>query len=136
MYLRYKEGEHEQGLKDLVLGDYEILRTEYLGSTVCYISSGSSLFIPFLYIDIFSQFQEDRLTDTREDYFEDFLYQASCLGYYYVNRFSKVDGENFLDHLCNMCILGTEEFRKFMKDRYRMDLEPFEYRSLEREFQI
>ena len=48
----------------------------------------------------------------------------------------RVNGEEFLDILSDICIIKTSEFRTMLKEKYNLVIEPFEYRSLHKTFEI
>ena len=143
MNLGYTEGIRRTRMTDTTLGGLVILRSDYHGSTVHYLQDGSSLFIPWLWIDLFTSLYihsgeqilfNDEIDAWAEGYKETFIYLFVKL----VKNMTEgqVNGEEFLDILSDICIIKTSEFRTMLKEKYNLVIEPFEYRSLHKTFEI
>lgn len=143
MNLGYTEGVRQTRMTDTTLGGLVILRSDYYGSTVHYLQDGSSLFIPWLWIDLFTSLYihsgeqilfNDEVDAWAEGYKETFIYLFVKL----VKNMTggRVNGEEFLDILSDICIIKTSEFRTMLKEKYNLVIEPFEYRSLHKTFEI
>lgn len=145
MDLSYSPGLRLTGkVKDIVLGGLVILRTEWIGSTVHYLQDGSSLFIPWTWMDLFTGLWvhsgDQILYNSRQEAWDSGYEEAFIRLFTELIDFTQgakqVDGEEFLDILSDICILKTEEFRKMLREKYSIVAEPFEYRSLHKTFEV
>lgn len=118
--LGYKVGNRSIGLKDKLINPTTLLRSTKEGDTIYYLTSGNSLFIPYHWIDLFDGlylYNGDQILFTPylgKDYMEDFIYV-----------WMKFEKEKSLDSLTDLCILGTEKFRTWIKDTYKVKFYPF-----------
>ena len=139
--LGYKECLRQNiGIKDKELLPFIINRSSYTGETIYYLKTGASLFIPWDWIDLFRglfYYEGDLvLRNTSSDYYEKFIRLFTNLQSYPIDQCTKIDGENYLEILGDVCNLGTEKFRDFLKLTYDLSYEPLEYRSLSKNFTI
>lgn len=134
--------------KDITIDNFIIGRFNSFGFTVHYLYNGSSLFIQSGWLNMFKQLyfsskseifynaSSDITTKDLDKYLDTFIYLNTNLQTWLGQSISKVSGPEFLDCLSSICEMKTERFRKFMRDEYEIDLEPFKYSSLSNDFDI
>jgi hypothetical protein len=49
---------------------------------------------------------------------------------------SKIEGEELLNVLGEISVIGTKEFREWCLEEFGLELDPFEYRSLDENLDI
>lgn len=123
--------------------EYVILRVTPTGDYIHYLYNGSSIFIPWEWIDLFSSFNIHSGFRILECYDEDVDGSLSRFGYLMVKlishldqRLSSIDGENLLNILGELSVIGTKEFREWYSMEFGMNLDSFEYRSLDENLNI
>ena len=97
----YKPKERPTKLKDYNLDDYILLRVNSSGHTIFYLSKGAYLWIPWSWIDIFTNFEilYGNEVIEGEEYFEKLIYLFTNLLSIRISSLSKVDGKLYLDIL-------------------------------------
>lgn len=141
--LSYTEGIRREDILDVNLNNFNILRRTWFGYTINYLTKGTSLLIPWKWIDIFSGlyvYSGDRiLFNGKElcgDYYEDFILLSIRLQEFSIETARNIDGNLYLEVLSELCSLGTKKFRNLLKDKYNIDVDPFEYYSCKGDFDI
>jgi hypothetical protein len=141
MNLGYSKSNRLNRLRDSVISELIILRSTFTGDTIYYLQTGCSLFIPGDWMELFKSLyvhSGDQILYKKEprdsDYYDNIIYLNIKL----INILtgSKIDGNKFLDTLGDVSNLGTEKFRKMLKNKYDLYIEPFEYRSIEKTLEI
>lgn len=134
--------------KDITIDNFIIGRFNSSGFTVHYLYNGSSLSISSKWLDMFKQLyfsnhseifynaSKDTTTKDLDKYLDTFIYLNTNLQTWLGQSVSKVSGPEFLDCLSSICEMKTGRFRKFMREEYEIDLEPFKYCSLSKSFDI
>jgi len=126
--LEYKPSQPPTTLRDTVLNDFELLRRTSEGYTVYYLNTGSSLFIPWKWIDLFLGFYYyagERVSES-DDKLDQFIFLMTVLQCFHIGSYSRLDGDRYLDILGDICKLGTKKFIS----SFSINLPPIEYRSL------
>lgn len=123
---RTKLQRYDKILKPLIL-----LRESCLGDTIHYLYNGSSLFIPWKWINIFSGFSV--YSGDKVIYGEEGFIKNNVLFQTYLCR---GDGEKALTVLSEICDTGTSEFREWIKTDIGIELDPFIFRSIDKELEI
>ena len=107
---------------------------------VCSISSGwlgmFKQLVFFNHAEIFYNASNDTTTKDLDKYLDTFIYLNTNLQTWLGQSISKVSGPEFLDCLSSICEMKTGRFRKFMREEYEINLEPFKYCSLSKNFDI
>lgn len=141
MNLGYSKSNRLNRLRDSVISELIILRSTFTGDTIHYLQTGCSLFIPGDWMELFKSLyvhSGDQILYKKEpcdnDYYDNIIYLNIKL----INLLtgSKIDGNRFLDTLGDVSNLGTEKFRKMLKNKYDLYIEPFEYRSIAKTLEI
>lgn len=131
MCLGYTKGIEPKGIKDITIGGLIILRITGLSWTIHYLRDGSRLEIPWAWIDLFEGLGvhsgEQILYQEPKGKLEEFIYLMTSL----VCPNAKV-----LEVLEKVCVIGTREFRDYVKENYDIHLDPFTYKSLTKTFEI
>lgn len=139
--LGYNKSTRLNRLRDRVVSELIILRSTFAGDTVYYLQTGCSLFIPGDWMELFKSLyvhSGDRILYKKEpednNYYDSIIYLNIKL----INILtgSKIDGDKFLDTLGDISNLGTNKFRKMLKNKYDLYIEPFEYRSTTKTLEI
>lgn len=142
MSLGYVEGQRQGTLKDVALTSTVFLRKEYLGDTIHYLDDGSSLFIPWVWCDIFHQFYiysgcddagYSKACCNERDKLGRFIALSTKAQMYISGVLSEVDGSEYLETMGCICDMGTAQFRKWISEKYGIRMMPFEYRSIKRD---
>lgn len=131
MYLEYTRGIRPRGLKDYTLGGLTILRTTETSWTIHYLKDGSRLEIPWPWIDLFEGLNihsgDQILYQKPEGRLEEFIFLMTSL---------LTPGSEILGLLEKICTIGTGEFRKYIKEKHGIHLDPFTYKSLTKTLEI
>lgn len=116
------------------------IRSTYYGDYIYYLQSGSSLFIPWEWINLFKGlwYYEGELIDrnTENTYFEKFIRYFTTLQSFPIDHCTKIDGIKYLEVLGDICNLGTKKFRELLKKEYDLVYDPLEYKSLTNKYTI
>lgn len=130
--LGYYPGKRPTKTKDLGLQDYVIVRTGKEGWYVLSFLTGVSIYIPWLWTDLFESLNTwgghnilkcEELHDNIDYIIYDFLRLTICL--------STVDRSGFLGILGRICNKGTKDFRDWFKFEFDTQLRPLEFNSLD-----
>lgn len=125
-------------IRDIALDNYIIARIgEEGGLTIHYLYSGDSIYIPAVWISLFSELNVhsgDRILNMpiEEDDtgITEFGILFTKLMVYLDSGLSTVSGSVFLDILGDICSSGTGKFRKFLSTEFGVSPGPIEYRTI------
>lgn len=144
--LSYCPGTRFNRLKDIKISEYIIARLFSNGCRIIYLFNGSSIFIPWKWLDLFSSLNThsgDKIsyierTVNLEDLnkIERIILLFSKLSYLLDRSLSKIDGEDFLEVLSEIGTTGTCVFRDWCNNEFKIELDPLEYISLDKNFEI
>ena len=110
--LGYKEKNSPQSPSDMRIGDLVIGRLNKEGYLIYYLHSGTSILIPWKWIDFFGQLfihSGHKILNknyNKEDKFESLVYLMTKLQEKLMTR------NNILETIGQICEIGTSEFRK------------------------
>lgn len=132
-----------KGLSDHKVLDYVILRITPTEDVIYYLYNGSSIHIPEKWIDLFSSFNTHSGFRVLDCYDSDVDGSLSHFGYLMTRlichldkSLSKIEGEELLNVLGEISVIGTKEFREWCLEEFGLELDPFEYRSLDENLDI
>lgn len=133
-----------KGLSDHKVLDYVILRITPTKDVIYYLYNGSSIHIPEKWIDLFSSLiLIQGLESWSVCYDSDVDGSLSHFGYLMTRlichldkSLSKIEGEELLNVLGEISVIGTKEFREWCLEEFGLELDPFEYRSLDENLDI
>ena len=144
--LSYCPGTRFNKLKDLKISEYIIARLFSNGCRIIYLFNGSSIFIPWRWLDLFSSFNThsgDKISYIEnlvnlEDLsnIEQVILLFSKLSYFLDRNLSRINGEDFLEVLGEIGTTGTRVFRDWCNNEFKIELDPLEYISLDKNFEI
>lgn len=146
MNLSYCPTSRPNRLKDIKISDYIIARLFPNGCKIIYLFNGSSLFIPWSWLDLFTTFNMhsgdkiyhlSKLNDLENlDNIDKILLLFSKLSYSIDSNLSRINGDEFLEILGEIGTTGTHVFRDWCKDEFKINLDPLEYVSLDKNLEI
>lgn len=124
--------------------DYIILRRQAGGDYIYMLCSGTSIYIPFLWVDIFSSlntYDGDKVLKgigmwTIDDKVSGVIFLMTHLIHLVDALGSRNFGGDVIDTFNKICQIGTKEFRDWVKEGFGIDLPPLEYRSLDEFIEI
>lgn len=132
---------------DYLVTDYIILRVNTSGYNILYLYTGSSVFIPWKLIDVFTSLDihsGDKLINSYINCKETieneslirFGYLMINLVHYLNGRCSIIDGDKLLETLGEISVIGTKKFRDWYFLKYGEELSPIIYNSLDERIEI
>lgn len=140
--LNYRKGDRPSRIHDSVVEGIILARLSLQGCTIHYLYNGSSLLIPWEWIDLFGGLyvHSGDIILGREpegsDYLETMILLLTKLQIWIGQRLSNVDGDKLLDTLADIGSLGTGKLRKFLSETYSLEFQPFKFTSLEKTLDI
>lgn len=127
-----------QGFNDYFISTYIILRKCESGDYIYYLTTGSSIYIPIDWINIFSAlevYDGNRILkgyyQNSDDKISELCYLMTNLIYLINSLVVKKTGNDILNTLEKICVIGTGDFRNWVVKEFNLILPQFEYRSLE-----
>ena len=123
------------GITDTQLVNYTILRTSTTGYRVLCLLNGTSIRIPWMWMDLFLCFNTwgghrlrgGNINKAGLDNIDKTILCSLDL----VNRLVRKQGEFFMNTLSELCTYGTKDFRVWYRKEFGDILEPLEFNSLE-----
>lgn len=141
MSLYYKNSGIKPGsLKDINIGSGVIARLDSIGCTVYYLTTGNYIRIPWEYIDLFSSlntYSGNRIlslnseTDV-EKFIQLFVKFINLLN----NGSNNESNSSVVSVLMNILDFGTRKFREWYLSKFNKNMEPVEFFSPDKNFEI
>lgn len=129
-------------IRDIDVEEYIIVRISNEDCKVLYLYSGASLMIPGIWLDMFSSFNiytGDKILSLDINDLDN-IDRLGCLftrlTYYLAKGISSINGEEFLSLLGDIYEIRTKEFREWCKFKFKIDLDPLEYLTLDNRIYI
>ena len=137
MALYYKSnGVRPSLLKDIPIQSGVIARCTDVGCTIYYLTMGNYIRIPWEFMDLFfslNTYSGNRIISlSPENNIEKFI-QSFVL---FTGYLSNSNEDYIVSSLSNIVDLGTKEFREWYKDKFNRTLEPIEFFSINKNFEI
>lgn len=130
--LSYYPGQKPKQTKDINIKPYMILRTSPTGWNILNLWNGTSIFIPWSLIDLFTGLHVwgggRILRKEADDKIEKFILQFLTL----IGTAEKRDMKNFFIALGEILNMGTKNFREWYLEETGEKLSPIEINSLDR----
>ncbi len=128
---------------DSLVSDYILYRVTEFGHYIIYLYNGTSIYIPPKWIYLFSALNchsGDEIlyhsVNYEDDKFNNFGYLMTKFVCYLEPNLSSINGDELLDVLGNISVIGTKDFRDWVFNDFSLDLDPLEYRSLNKNIDI
>ena len=138
--LDYSPGVRANKIKDILLTETIVLRSNFHGLSVNYMHDGSKLFIPWSWEDVWSslhvyagEYILFTVPGQEGAYIEKMVYLMTKFQDLYVKRGR---GNEILEILSEICVLKTDSIRKMLEQDYGIELDPFEFTSSNKDFKI
>jgi len=138
--LDYSPGVRANKIKDTLLTETIVLRSNFHGLSVNYMHDGSKLFIPWSWEDLWSslhvyagEYILFTVPGQGAPYIEKIVYLMTKFQDLYVKRGR---GNEILEILSEICVLKTDSIRKMLEQDYGIELDPFEFTSSNKDFKI
>lgn len=135
-------------VRDILIKDYIVMRLNpELGGSLQYMTTGNCLYIPLVWINLGIKFwvhsgkqvlysitppQEDAELDE----IESFLYYFTVLSQWWVEEWSNIDSDFFLNTVAKLCKLKTDKFRNYCQETYNIILPAWELRTIKEDIII
>lgn len=144
--LSHTPGIRSDKIKDIPISEYIIARKCFSGCKIIYLHNGSTVFIPWKWIDIFSSLNVhsgDRISYIRENIdtedlglIDKIILLFSRLVYFLDRGLSGISSEEFLTVLGDISSTGTKVFRDWCSENFEIKLDPLEYTSIDKSLEI
>ena len=134
-------GDYPKGIRDIKVSPLVIVRIGNGLAKVLYLYNGSSLSIPWYWIDLFTCLNVwggHRISQVSpENVIDRFILDFSTLS----NSIDcSVPDSDFLERLCGICTIGTKTFRDWCKEEgleeIQKNLRPFEFTAIDKNLEI
>ena len=109
-------------LVDKMIEPTILKRSTKEGDTIHYLATGNSLFIPYMWIDIFDGlylYDGNKILSMGKPIVSESALEAFIWGWMSYER------SRSLEDLFYICKIGTEDPRKWFRERYELKLNPF-----------
>ena len=132
----------KSGLRDIYLADYTFARLVNGRLEIQFMTNGMNITIDKGWLDLFHSLNTwgghrilnypiSQETDSRDDRL---IFEMMKLLNVYLYQSGR--GDEFLRSLAEVCHLGTQSFRGWLKENYGISLEPIIYNSLEKYIKV
>ena len=137
MSLYYQNsGIKPSSLKDISIQSGVIARLTKIGCTIYYLTTGNYIRIPWEFIDLFSSlntYSGNRILSIEpKNYVEKFIH----LFIKFINLLNNQEGYTLVPVLSEIVSIKTNTFREWYKNKFNKNLEPIEFFSPDKNFEI